>query len=85
MSPPSAAQADDPETDTALYVGKNDQLQFQDAKGEAIYEALSAMSGDVRRLQVRVDAELDGDVLAVVMSRLAAAGFAHVEVVVDVK
>lgn len=85
VTPPVAGKGDDPASETALYVGKDDQLQFQETTGDAVYEALATMSNEIPLLQVRIDASLDGDILARVMERLAGAGFASIEVVVDVQ
>ncbi|MDA5558781.1 ExbD/TolR family protein [Shimia sp. MMG029] len=85
VTPPVVAQGAPPQDDTALYVGKDDQLQFRDTKGEAVFESLALISKTHPTLQVRIDAALDGDVLARVMARLATSGFRNIEVVVEVK
>lgn len=83
VSPPTAEQVTEPDGELVLYVGKDDALQFQDTAGEAAYAAISASAGDGKVLQLRIDSSLDGDRLAQVMHRLAAVGFARVEVVVQ--
>lgn len=85
VTPPSAIEAVEPETELTLYVGQNDAIQFQDVSGEAAYAALTALSETGAGLQLRIDATLDGDTLAVAMRKLAKAGFATVEVVVETK
>jgi biopolymer transport protein ExbD len=82
---PVSGKAGDPESVLKLYVGKENAIQFQDHKGEAAFAALKTQSYRASLVQVRVDATLDGDRLAQVLEHLADAGFASIEVVVDLK
>lgn len=80
---PKSARGVEPDAEPVLYVGKHDTLWFRDTTGEDAYGALAPFAADGAALQLRIDATLDGDTLARVMRRLAALGFASVEVVVD--
>ena len=80
---PKAAEGADPDSETVLYVGKGGALQFRDSAGDAVFETLAELAGENAVLQLRIEATLDGDRLAQVMKKLAAAGYASVEVVVD--
>ncbi|MEP2758630.1 MAG: biopolymer transporter ExbD [Hyphomicrobiales bacterium] len=80
---PVASEAMEPETKVSLYVGHEGALQYEDHKGEAVYSELAGIAETEPVLQIRIDAKLDGDVLAQVMKKLTAAGLSRIEVVVE--
>lgn len=82
---PVASMAQLPDAEPVLYIGQDGTLQFQDISGEAVYSALAGLAGAHPALQVRTDARLDADRLALAMKLLAAIGHSRIELVVQVR
>lgn len=82
---PVASMAQPPDAEPALYIGRDGALQFQDISGEAVYAALAELAGAHPALQVRADARLDADRLALAIRRLAAIGHSRIELVVQAR
>jgi biopolymer transport protein ExbD len=97
VTAPEAEAAADPKGEITLYLSAAGVAQYQDHKDEAAFAVLQAEFGSEmiigatgqpsikRQLVLRADSKAKGARLAKVMSDLRRAGFASVELVVEVK
>lgn len=81
VTPPEAQAGEPVDAGDTLFAGPDGALAFGAARGEAVFAALSARKAQ-GPLRIRADAELSGDGLAALLSRLAAAGQTRVTLLV---
>lgn len=85
VTPPEAALETEAASEITLYVDATGKLAFDGAEGEAALAYLSAQASDSATVQLRADAALEASAAAKLLNKLAAAGFARVELVVTPK
>lgn len=82
VNQPTAANGGDPEAEIVLYAAKTGQLQFLEVTGDAVFASLAQVAAENTAVQLRADAKLEAAKVAVILSKLTAAGFGAVELVV---
>lgn len=83
--PPTAAFDRAPEAEATLYVDKSGRLSLDGAEGEAAVARLASVAAPDAVIQLRADANLEAAKAAALLTQLAAAGLARVELVVSPK
>ncbi|MDZ7708795.1 MAG: biopolymer transporter ExbD [Roseovarius sp.] len=78
---PQGAQGDRAAPADTLYIDTEGRLAFNDARGEAVMDALAARATPDTPLQIRADAALEARTLARLLPALAARGIERVEIV----
>lgn len=82
---PESADGDRARPADTLYVDAEGRLAFNDARDEAVPDALAARATPDAPLQIRADAGLEARALARLLPQLAARGIAEVEIVTGAK
>lgn len=82
ITQPTTAIGAEPKAEIVLYAAKTGQLQFLESKGEAVFATLSQAAAKDVIVQLRADAGLEAVKVAAILSKLTAAGFESVELVV---
>ncbi len=82
---PESAAGDHMATADTLYMDAKGRLAFNDARGDAVLDALAARATPDQPLQIRADARMDARALARLLPQLAARGIAQVEIVTGAK
>ena len=85
VTPPDATSDIEPAAERILYVDKSGKTAFEGTEGASALTAITSISDTHQIVQVRADAELEARVLAGLLQKLAAAGLAHVELIVIAK
>ncbi|MGR3462263.1 MAG: ExbD/TolR family protein [Roseovarius sp.] len=82
---PESAAGDHTAPADTLYMDAEGRLAFNDARGDAVLDALAARATPDQPLQIRADAGMDARALARLLPQLAARGIAEVEIVTGAK
>lgn len=85
VTPPTAALDRAPEAEATLYADKSGRLSFDGSEGEAALARLASVAAPDAVIQLRADANLEAAKAAALLTQLAAAGLARVELVVSPK
>ena len=81
ITPPLAELTDPIEGDLTLFLGPDGALAYEGARGEAALNALLSRGGANVSLVIKADAQVDANVVARLLPRLAASGFANIQLV----
>jgi len=82
---PEAAEGDRAVPANTLYMDAGGRLAFNDARGDAVMDALAARAAPDAPLQIRADAGMEARVLARLLPALAARGIDEVEIMTGAK
>jgi biopolymer transport protein ExbD len=82
---PESADGSRAEPADTLYMDAEGTLAFNEARGEAVLDALAARAAPDAALLIRADAGLEARALARLLPQLAARGIAEVEIVTGAK
>jgi biopolymer transport protein ExbD len=82
---PKSADGDHAAPTDTLYMDAKGRLAFNEARGDAVLDALAARATPDEALQIRADARMEARALARLLPQLAARGIAQVEIVTGAK
>jgi len=82
---PESAAGDHTAPADTLYMDAEGRPAFNEARGDAVLDALAARATPDQPLQIRADAGMDARALARLLPQLAARGIARVEIVTGAK
>lgn len=83
VSPPESGGGTRAEQAGVLYLSADGRLAFEGARGEAVFDAITARGAEAPPLMIRADRAVPGDALARLLARLGRAGAGPVRLVVN--